>query len=104
MTDAEGFRSKGDGHNMVKGLSKRVVVIQSPESDLFEQAIFIVRDHVNSGVTSDQILKEAYQIAGQYTRAKHSRPSRHRFRYAPLFAAAGAAVTGLIWLAVGLIR
>ena len=38
---------------MVKGISRRVVVVDSPDQRFFEQAIFIVRnDAAGEGVTS----------------------------------------------------
>ena len=50
---------------MVKGTSRRVVVVDSPDPKLFEQAIFIVKNDAFSqeGVTSQQILGEACRIA-----------------------------------------
>ena len=50
---------------MVKGTSRRVIVVDSPDPNLFEQAIFIVKNDVFSqeGVTSQQVLGEACRIA-----------------------------------------
>ena len=50
---------------MVKGTSRRVIVVDSPDPKLFEQAIFIVKNDAYSqeGVTSQQILGEACRIA-----------------------------------------
>ena len=49
---------------MVKGTSRRVIVVDSPDPKLFEQAIFIVKNDAFSqeGVTSQQVLGEACQI------------------------------------------
>ena len=43
---------------MVKGTSRRVIVVDSPDQKLFEQAIFIVRNDAFSqdGVTPQQVL------------------------------------------------
>ena len=43
---------------MVKGTSRRVIVVDSPDPKLFEQAIFIVRNDAftQEGVTSQQVL------------------------------------------------
>ena len=70
---------------MVKGVARRVVVVKAPESPLFEQAIFI--------------LREACNTAGEYVR-KHTKKNKRRFARipAPAFAAAGAAITGVAWL------
>ena len=53
---------------MVKGTSRRVIVVDSPDPKLFEQAIFIVRNDAltKDGVTSQQLLGEACRIAKGY--------------------------------------
>ena len=44
---------------LVKGISRQVIVVQSPEPKMFEQAIFILNDNaVGEGVTDDALLKE----------------------------------------------
>ena len=50
---------------MVKGISRRVVVVDSPDQRFFEQAIFIVRnDAAGEGVTSRELVEEARRVAG----------------------------------------
>lgn len=45
---------------MVKGISRRVVVVESPDQRYFEQAIFIVRNEaVGEGVTARELVEEA---------------------------------------------
>ena len=53
---------------MVKGTSRRVIVVDSPDPTYFEQAIFIVRNDVydRQGVTAQQVLGEACRIAKGY--------------------------------------
>jgi len=78
---------------MVKGVSKQVIVVQSPDKELFDQAIFILKDGaVRQGVTEEDLLKEARQ-------AIHS-PEKKRFLryYGPVWACGGAALTGFVWL------
>lgn len=50
---------------MVKGTCRRVIVVDSPDPKLFEQAIFIVKNDVfnREGMTPQQILGEACRIA-----------------------------------------
>ena len=49
---------------MVKGISRRVVVVDAPEHRFFEQAIFIVRnDAAGEGITSRELVEEAVQAA-----------------------------------------
>ena len=79
---------------MVKGISRQVIVVQSPEPKLFEQAIFILKEDAK-GVTDEQLLKEA-------NRALHSASpdGKHAklLRSGPVWACGGAVVTGLAWL------
>ena len=55
---------------MVKGISRRVVVIRSPDKRIFEEAIFIVREEsVNAkSITGEMIVREAQEIADRYVR------------------------------------
>ena len=89
---------------MVKGISRRVIVVDSPDPRVFEQAIFILRnDAVDNGVSSQQVVEQAVRIAKSYTRS-HSSIPRRRIRLTPaLSGLLGAAAIGLVWLLVYLI-
>ena len=54
---------------MVKGISRRVIVVDSPDPRVFDQAIFILRNDVQAedGVTSRQLVEQAVRIAKSYT-------------------------------------
>ena len=79
---------------MVKGVSRQVIVVQSPDKDLFEQAIFILTDAaVEKGVTDQQLLQQAKQAV----RASGKR-RRKLYLFGPAWAIAGAALTGIAWL------
>lgn len=79
---------------MVKGISRQVIVVQSPDKDLFEQAIFILTDTaVEKGVTDQQLLQQARQSVRTAGR-KHPVNGLS----GPVWAAAGAAFTGVVWL------
>ena len=63
---------------MVKGLSRRVIVVDSPDPHIFEQAIFIVRNDAavgSGGVTSQQVVDQAIRIAKDYARSHGAPPS-----------------------------
>ena len=75
---------------MVKGISRQVILVHSPDKKLFEQAIFILRDDARE-VTEEQLLKEAERAIRL--------PQVKKKWQGPLWAAGGAAVTGLAWLA-----
>ena len=89
---------------MVKGVSRRVIVIKSPNLHLFDEAIFIVKEDAlrEGGVTSDEIIKQAQEVADQYVRQHLKRRWLSKIP-APAFAAFGAAFTALIWFATQLL-
>lgn len=80
---------------MVKGISRQVIVLNTPEPKLFEQAIFILKDDME-GVTDEVLLKEAQQIL--HSREKSGR-KRHIWLYGVFWAAAGALATAAVWAA-----
>ena len=80
---------------MVKGISRQVILVHSPDKKLFEQAIFILRDDMGEGVTEEQLMKEA-EWAIRFPQVKKKWQG-------PLWAAGGAAVTGLVWIATALL-
>lgn len=81
---------------MVKGISRQVIVVHSPEQKLFDQVIFILKDDAVSkeGITDQQLLQEANQAVSQYA----SRKKRKPYLQGPVWACGGAMVTGLVWL------
>ena len=77
---------------MVKGISRQVIVVHSPEPKLFEQAIFILKeDVVEQGVTDEMLLKEAKKAVREREISEGGIPG-------PFWALGGAVVTGLVWL------
>lgn len=91
---------------MVKGISRRVVVVDSPDRRFFEQAIFIVRnDAASEGVSARELVEEARRIARNYAGGTHNRASRLWRDLSPiLYAMLGAACIGVIWLTVTLLQ
>ena len=85
---------------MVKGISRRVVVVDSPDQRFFEQAIFIVRnDAAGEGVTSQDLVEEARRVAKNYAGGDHGRFSRTWRELSPIvYTSMGAAAIGLIWM------
>ena len=79
---------------MVKGISRQIILVHSPDKKLFEQAIFILRDDAKE-VTEEMLLKEAERaIRFPQVKAKYC---------GPLWAMAGAAVTGLAWMITAIV-
>ena len=91
---------------MVKGISKQVIVVKSPDPRFFEQAIFIVREDAlgREGVTDEEILKEAGRVADGYARTGVPRVQRILGRI-PLvvYTAFGALAVGVLWIVSSLI-
>ena len=82
---------------MVKGISRRAVVIKPRDSELFDEAIFFVRDDAaRKGVTRQELLREASLIA--YGEPDRVRRVSARLRTL-LAALSGAAAIAAIWLA-----
>ena len=87
---------------MVKGVSRQVIVVRQPDTKLFEQAIFLLREEAlgAEGVTDQQVLKEACRVADQYVRTRvqgAKKPRRHRLQGLS-WMLLGSGVTGLAWL------
>lgn len=80
---------------MVKGVSRRVVVVQPDTHDLFEQAIFLVRDY---SAPRSALVREACKIANGYLVSGVSKRKR-RFSGGHLIAAfaAGIVVACMVW-------
>ena len=83
---------------MVKGVSRQVIVVHSPGEELFDQAIFILKeDKLGEGVTDEQLLKEAKQVF------REGDKKEKLWDRGPLWACGGALFTGLLWLATALL-
>lgn len=85
---------------MVKGISRQVIVVRPPETDLFEQAIFILKDKAveEGGVTDEQLLQQARQAADNYlrNRTKGGRGAGRKIRPV-LYALLGAFTASVLW-------
>lgn len=82
---------------MIKGVSRRVIVVKSPDRRFFEEAIFIVREGAvgGSGVTADQVVEEARRVADDFVRRGHNK-WYHKIP-APGYVALGAALSTALW-------
>lgn len=78
---------------MVKGVSRQVIVVQSPDREHFEQAIFILKDG-QSKVTDDILLREANRLL---TTRNGEQSGKSIFRSTVCFVS-GVLATGIIWI------
>ncbi len=82
---------------MVKGVSRQVIVVKSGEKDLFEQAIFVLKEGAEKvGISDEMLLKEAEM-------ALKNQNVQRILSWGPLWACGGALATGFIWLLTALI-
>ena len=88
---------------MVKGTTKRVIVVKSPDPRIFEQAIFIVREDYAGQGGASEILRQAQKVADDYIRSASAQPPGLLARL-PVAACVGigAALAGLVWLVLRL--
>lgn len=83
---------------MVKGISKQVIVVHSPDPQLFEQAIFILKEG-QQGVSDEALLREAKRLINAPKMSKKMR----FFLSGPTWACGGALLTSILWLMVTLL-
>ena len=81
---------------MVKGISRQVIVVHSPDPKLFEEAIFILKDGAvgQDGVTEQELLKEAKKLLGN----RMGRKPPKLFLFGTAWACLGAIATVVVWL------
>lgn len=78
---------------MVKGISRRVIVVRSPDPRFFEQAIFLMKEDAfhNGTVSADQVVAEAQQAAAGYLR-RNGEGGKARWK---------KRLPGAVWFALG---
>ncbi len=83
---------------MVKGISRQVIVVHSPDQKLFDQAIFILNDDAvgKEGITDEMLLKAADKLL------RNPSGQKKLTQYGAFWAAAGAVCTGFVWLLTAL--
>ena len=84
---------------MVKGITRQVILVKSPDPKLFEEAIFIVKEEAmnREGVSAEQILKQARQAADGYLKGSRISGRLMQRWKGPIWCAAGAAAASLCW-------
>ena len=82
---------------MVKGVSRRVVVVNSPEGKMFEQAIFILNEGVSEH--GGDIIREACRMANVPVPQRGVKALLRRVS-PPVWAAVGAVAASVVWMVV----
>ena len=64
---------------MVKGTSRRIIVVKSPDPEVFDEAIFVVKEEFlrSPGVSQSQLLSDARRAAAGFV-DKSGKTSRSR--------------------------
>lgn len=81
---------------MVKGNTRQAIVVRSPDTQLFEQAIFLLREDAleKHGVGEQELLEQARRLTKGYGQKK-----KEKKPISPLFwLGLGAAPVALSWL------
>lgn len=84
---------------MIKGISRQVIVVQSKDKKLFDQAIFILSDTAvkQEGVTDEDLLREANSLM-------KNRNSQKIGIFVPVLSGIlGACICCAIWFIVSLL-
>ncbi len=82
---------------MVKGNTRQVIVVRSPDTKLFEQAVFFLKEDAleENGVGERELLAQAQRLADSCLKKE----PRRKKRLPPLFwMGFGAVPVGLAWL------
>ena len=89
--------------DMVKGVTRRVVVVKSPDRRLFEEAIFILSEEAlrSGGITAEDIVSEACAVASTYVR-KNTAAGLRKYLIPAALIGSGALILG-ICLIVGMV-
>lgn len=92
---------------LVKGISRQAVVVRSPESGAFEQAIFLLSEDRSGAAlhSPEELLALADKLAARCGAVPAG--VRHRLRpdlWHGLCFVLGAALTGGVWLLTALLR
>ena len=79
---------------MVKGITQQVVIVRAPDSELFDEAIFLIRPGAaeKQAMTDQMLLEEAKKAAAP------GLTQRRAWLRQIAAALCGAGATGLVWL------
>jgi len=95
---------KREASLLVKGTNRHVIVVRSPDPQVFEEAIFVLREEYLRGRRADQAMDEARRAASEYLR-KQGAPEKKRGRLrGVLFGLAGMLAAAIAWISIYLLR
>ena len=80
---------------MVKGVTRRFVLVESPDTALFEKAIFILKDG-ETGTSALELEREAMRITREYLRRSADK-GRKRPMTPAFWTLIGAGTVAILW-------
>lgn len=82
---------------IMRGTSHRVIVVQSPDTRIFKEAVFILRDdYFDSHRSEKELMREAAACAGAFTAS--AVPKRRKVPYWLIFAGIIAVLLTLFFI------
>lgn len=86
---------------MVKGKNRHVIVVDSPDPQVFEEAIFVLKEEYVRSRSAEQVMREARRAADEYLR-RNGAPRRRAGRIWGAALTAAVLAVGIAWLALRL--
>jgi hypothetical protein len=90
---------------MLKGYQRKLIMIRTKESSIFESAFFILRQSSCQSGKNGEMINEANKILNESNllpKKKNLTVAKHILIAAGIGFFLGAAIVGIIWLAVAL--
>lgn len=86
---------------VVKGITRQVILVKSPDPKLFEEAIFIVKEEAmnREGISAEQVIRQARQAADGYLKGNRVKRSLLEKVSGPVWALGGAVAASGCWVA-----
>ena len=79
---------------MIKGVGKQIILLNNTDSDIFEQAIFILRS--GEKIPYQDVVKECEKMMNSHIKAKHSVSTRNWWRIGFFILLVAIIILGLI--------
>ena len=103
---SEGRFPGKDVCGVVKGITRQVILVKSPDPKLFEEAIFIVKEEAmhQEGITAEQVIRQARKAADGYLKGNRIRKSVLERFAGPVWGVGGAVMASVGWYAALVLR
>ncbi len=98
--DQSPYRDTEGGPVVIKGISKRIIVVKSPDPKIFEQAIFIVREDFvgQTGISQRELMRQAKHAADSFVKNSPAQSRLIPWLRGVMYAVAGAGAAALAWV------